>query len=69
MAALFAFGASDAEKNHSTEMNAGACGDVTSEGDVKVLFIGNSITLHAVAPGIGCSFLYHWNAVAVCPGK
>ena len=38
MAALFAFGASDAEKNHSTEMNAVACGDVTSEGDVKVLF-------------------------------
>ena len=31
MAALFAFGASDAEKNHSTEMNAVACGDVTSD--------------------------------------
>ena len=44
---------SDAEKNQSTEMNAAAYGDVTADGDIKVLFIGNSITLHGVAPQIG----------------
>ena len=67
MAALFAFGASDAEKNHSTEMNAVACGDVTSEGDVKVLFIGNSITLHGVAPAIG--WTNHWGMAASAQEK
>ena len=34
-------------------MNAAAYGDVTADGDIKVLFIGNSITLHGVAPQIG----------------
>ena len=48
-----AFAMSDAEKNQSTEMNAAPCEDMTADGDIKVLFIGNSITLHDVAPRIG----------------
>jgi hypothetical protein len=44
---------SDAEKNQATEMNAAPCEDVTPDGDIKVVFIGNSITLHDVAPKIG----------------
>ena len=38
---------SDAERHHSTEMNSAAyAADRKADGGVKVLFIGNSITLH-----------------------
>lgn len=46
---------SDAEKNCSSEMNAGTAARVdrpVADG-VRVLFLGNSITLHAPAPKIG----------------
>lgn len=57
MAALFAFGASDAEKNYSTEMNAVACGDMTSEGDVKALFPEGARVARTIRPeGTGFSF-------------
>ncbi len=49
-------GPSDAERHHSTEMNRGAHA-ATSERAVKdglrVLFVGNSITLHSPCPSIG----------------
>jgi len=46
---------SDAERNNSTEMNRGpaAKADSRAADGVRVLFLGNSITLHGVAPGIG----------------
>ncbi len=46
---------SDAERNHSTEMNAAknVASSTVVKGGVKVLFLGNSITLHAPAPQIG----------------
>jgi len=45
---------SDAEKNASTEMNAKAVEAASvRKGGVKVVFIGNSITLHGAAPQIG----------------
>ena len=46
---------SDAERNNSALMNAAKdVGEsVVAKGGVRVLFIGNSITLHAPAPGIG----------------
>lgn len=44
----------DAEKNSSTEMNAKAVEAASvQQGGVKVVFIGNSITLHGAAPQIG----------------
>ena len=52
---LAAAAASDAERNNSTEMNAAK--DVTAsscvKGGVRVLFLGNSITLHSSLPKIG----------------
>lgn len=54
--------ASDAEKNQATEMNAAPCEDATADGDIKVVFIGNSITLHNVAPQIG--WTHRWGMAA-----
>ena len=51
-----AIAVSDAELNCSTEMNADAKAPTcrrAAEGGVRVLFIGNSITLHAPKPSIG----------------
>lgn len=52
---LIASGGSDAERNNSMEMNSAKNVASTSrtEGGVRVLFLGNSITLHGVAPQIG----------------
>lgn len=45
---------SDAEKNNATQMNATqAEAAVQNAGGVRIVFIGNSITLHGVAPKIG----------------
>ena len=51
---LATIAADDAAKHHSTEMNAAAyaAGEATDEG-LRVLFIGNSITLHGPCPSIG----------------
>lgn len=52
----FAFAeASDAEKHHSTAMNATPLKPVElgEKGGYKVLFLGNSITLHGIAPKLG----------------
>ncbi len=47
---------SDAEKNNSSQMNsAAAAAAYRNEGGVRVVFIGNSITLHLPAPQIGWS--------------
>ena len=51
---LAAFGADDAERHGSGMMNATAVSDDRGiAGGVKVLFLGNSITLHGSLPGIG----------------
>lgn len=55
-AQMCAIAVSDAELNCSTEMNADAKAPTyrrAAEGGVRVLFIGNSITLHAPKPSIG----------------
>lgn len=45
---------SDAEKNNATQMNATQTeAAVQNTGGVRIVFIGNSITLHGVAPKIG----------------
>ena len=45
---------SDAERNQSLQMNAAkAEGCIRNEGGVRVVFIGNSITLHEKLPEIG----------------
>ena len=45
---------SDAEKNQSSLMNAASIEKVNvNTGGVKVVFIGNSITLHGKLPEIG----------------
>ena len=58
---------SDAERNNSAEMNAAK--DVAAvskvEGGVRVLFLGNSITLHAPAPQIG--WTNEWGMAASRP--
>lgn len=56
LAEMVAFAVSDAELNNSTEMNRGVTVPTyrrAVEGGVRVLFIGNSITLHAPKPSIG----------------
>lgn len=58
---------SDAEKNDSLEMNCTP--DVPNvrrvvEGGVKVLFIGNSITLHPILPSVGWTNLWGMAASA-----
>lgn len=55
-AQMCAFAVSDAELNNSAEMNRGVTAPTyrrAVEGGVRVLFIGNSITLHAPKPSIG----------------
>ena len=50
------FGASaetDAEKHNSSMMNATPVAASRLEGDVRIVFVGNSITLHGKAPQIG----------------
>lgn len=48
--------ADDAVQHHSSEMNPAAYGSAqTSENGVKVLFLGNSITLHSALASIGWS--------------
>lgn len=45
---------SDAEKNHSAVMNARPAEiDIKNENGIRVVFLGNSITLHREAPKIG----------------
>lgn len=45
---------SDAERNHSTAMNAVPVSSrSTNDGGVRVAFLGNSITLHAKSPRVG----------------
>ena len=64
-----ALGASDAERNHSTEMNAdkGVASEVREEGGVRVLFLGNSITIHGPAPSIG--WTNKWGMAASSPER
>ena len=57
---------SDAEKNHSTQMNATAAeAAVKEEGGVRIVFIGNSITLHGAAPHIGWNHVWGMAASAL----
>ncbi len=59
---------SDAEKNKSSQMNATkASAAFSNEGGVRVVFIGNSITLHEPAPQIG--WLDNWGMAASAPEK
>jgi len=55
MLAVAAEAGSDAERNNSTEMNVekGVASALQVKDGVRVLFIGNSITLHGAAPQIG----------------
>ncbi|MCR4574784.1 MAG: hypothetical protein K5787_13590 [Lentisphaeria bacterium] len=57
---------SDAEKNNSTQMNATAAEAVVKEdGGVRIVFIGNSITLHGAAPHIGWNHVWGMAASAL----
>ena len=60
---------SDAARNHSSEMNAGpaARADRQADGGVKVLFLGNSITLHQPCPPIG--WTNNWGMAASAPER
>ncbi|MBO5306650.1 MAG: SGNH/GDSL hydrolase family protein [Lentisphaeria bacterium] len=54
---------SDAEKNNSSQMNARKVeSSICNAGGVRVVFIGNSITLHAPAPNIG--WHHNWGMAA-----
>ena len=54
---------SDAERNHSMQMNAAkAESAVKNEGGAPIVFIGNSITLHERLPEIG--WLNVWGMTA-----
>ncbi|MBQ3314648.1 MAG: SGNH/GDSL hydrolase family protein [Kiritimatiellae bacterium] len=67
--AATAFGEmSDAERHHSTEMNSAAyAADRKAAGGVKVLFIGNSITLHGPNAAIG--WTNNWGMAASAAEK
>ena len=67
--AATAFGEmSDAERHHSTEMNSAAyAADRKASGGVKVLFIGNSITLHGPNAAIG--WTNNWGMAASAADK
>ena len=67
--AATAFGEmSDAERHHSTEMNSTAyAADRRTDGGVKVLFIGNSITLHGPNAAIG--WTNNWGMAASAADK
>ena len=69
VAAVVASGASDAERNNSTEMNAekGVASASYAKGGVRVLFLGNSITLHGPAAGIG--WTNRWGMAASSPER
>lgn len=57
---------SDAEKNNSTQMNATAAeAAVKEDGGVRIVFIGNSITLHGAAPHIGWNHVWGMAASAL----
>ena len=57
---------SDAEKNNSTQMNATAAEAIVKEdGGVRIVFIGNSITLHGAAPHIGWNHVWGMAASAL----
>ena len=59
---------SDAEKYSSTQMNVTAAESSETHGDgVRIVFIGNSITLHAPAPQVSWSF--NWGMAASAPEK
>jgi len=57
---------SDAERNNSSEMNASkdVCASVRADGGVRVLFLGNSITLHGPSAKIG--WTNNWGMAASC---
>ena len=61
-----AWGDSDAERNNSTEMNAAkdVAAVARTEGGVRVLFLGNSITLHNPLASIG--WTNAWGMAASC---
>ena len=57
-----------AEKNQLSLMNATkANAAFSNDGGVRVVFIGNSITLHSPAPQIG--WHYNWGMAASAPEK
>jgi len=59
---------SDAEKHHSTAMNETSyAAQAKAEGGLKVLFIGNSITLHGPLASIG--WTNNWGMCASAPEK
>lgn len=58
---------SDAEKYQSTEMNANSYSALTQEGDVRVAFVGNSITLHCAVSKIG--WTNNWGMAASARDK
>ena len=60
--------ADDAEKHHSTAMNAAAYSVTAKDAQgLRVLFIGNSITLHGPYPSIG--WTNNWGMAASAPEK
>ena len=68
-AALVSSGITDAERNNSTEMNdeKGVASASYAKDGVRVLFLGNSITLHAPAAHIG--WTNRWGMAASCPER
>ena len=52
---------SDAERNHSMQMNAAKAENaVKNEGGAPIVFIGNSIILHERFPEIGGLNVWEW---------
>lgn len=64
-AVLAVFAQTDAERNGSAAMNAVPTGSHLADGgEVRVAFIGNSITLHGILPSIGWTNLWGMAASA-----